>query len=63
MKKVLLSLLMLGILGSFSSNLWAKDLKIGYVDIFKIFNEYEKTKEYDKILEGKKTEEHSSEMK
>ena len=30
------------------------DLKIGYIDIFKVFNDYEKTKEYDAKLEKKK---------
>ncbi|MBD3246511.1 MAG: hypothetical protein GF333_05815 [Candidatus Omnitrophica bacterium] len=34
----------------------AKDMKIGYVDVFKVFNEYEKTKEYDAVLEKKKEE-------
>ncbi|UCC96125.1 MAG: OmpH family outer membrane protein, partial [Candidatus Omnitrophota bacterium] len=29
----------------------AKELKIGYVDLFQIFNEYEKTKKYDNVLE------------
>jgi len=33
---------------------FSKELKIGYVDIFKIFNEYEKTKDYDKKLEKEK---------
>ena len=39
---------------SFSSTCFSKDLKIGYVDIFKVFNDYEKTKEYDEKLEAKK---------
>ena len=41
---------------SFSSTAFSKDLKVGYVDIFKIFNEYAKTKEYDKVLEQEKEE-------
>lgn len=31
----------------------AADLKIGYVDVPKVFDEYDKTKEFDKSLEGK----------
>jgi outer membrane protein len=38
-------------------NLFCEELKIGYVDIFEVFNEYEKTKDYDKILEEKKASE------
>ena len=30
--------------------------KIGYVDLSKLFDEYSKTKEYDKVLEGKHNE-------
>ena len=41
---------------SFSSTAFSQELKIGYVDIFEVFNEYEKTKEYDAELEKKKTE-------
>lgn len=29
--------------------------KLGYVDLGKIFSEYNKTKDYDKVLEGKET--------
>lgn len=36
---------------------FAKELKIGYVDIFEVFNEYKKTKEYDKVLEREKGKE------
>ncbi|HBR14885.1 MAG TPA: hypothetical protein DD723_04990 [Candidatus Omnitrophica bacterium] len=32
------------------------DKKIGYVDLSKLFDEYEKTKEYDKVLETKTKE-------
>ena len=39
---------------SFSSTCFSKDLKIGYVDIFRVFNDYEKTKDYDKNLEKRK---------
>ncbi|MBF0619072.1 MAG: OmpH family outer membrane protein [Candidatus Omnitrophica bacterium] len=33
----------------------AADVKIGYVDLGKLFDEYEKTKAYDKILEADNT--------
>jgi len=54
MKKVFRCLLVLTLMMSFSSTCFSKDLKIGYVDIFKVFNDYEKTKEYDEKLEAKK---------
>lgn len=40
----------------FSLNVYSQRLKIGYVDVFKLFNQYKKTQDYDKILEGKKSE-------
>lgn len=52
MKKLVISILVLGLVSPLTGV--AKDLKIGYVDIFKVFNEYRKTKEYDKMLEEKK---------
>ena len=54
MKKIFGCLLVFAVIMSFSSTCFSKDLKIGYVDIFKVFNDYEKTKEYDKKLEKKK---------
>lgn len=53
MKKVVILILVTGL--TFPMYGVAKDLKIGYVDILKIFNEYQKTKEYDKMLEEKKS--------
>lgn len=35
---------------------FSEPLKIGYINLGKIFDEYEKTKEYDKTLEAKGTE-------
>ncbi len=32
---------------------YAADLKIGYVDLSRVFDEYHKTKDYDKVLEAK----------
>jgi len=54
MKKIFGCLLVFAVMFSFSSTCFSKDLKIGYVDIFKVFNDYEKTKEYDTKLEKKK---------
>jgi len=54
MKRIIGCLLVLTVVMSFSSTCFSEDLKIGYVDIFKVFNDYEKTKEYDEKLEAKK---------
>jgi len=56
MKKIFGCLLVLTVMMSLSSTCFAKDMKIGYVDIFKVFNDYEKTKEYDEKLETKKVD-------
>ncbi|MBN2483540.1 MAG: OmpH family outer membrane protein [Candidatus Omnitrophica bacterium] len=48
MRKLVVSLLVAGAV-MFSSYAFA--LEIGYVDIYQIFNEYKKTKDYDKVLE------------
>lgn len=40
-------------LGSFSFASLAKDLKLGYVNFFEVFNEYKKTKDYDETLTKK----------
>ena len=34
----------------------AADIKMGYADLSKLFDEYYKTKDYDKVLAGKSTE-------
>jgi len=54
MKKGLVILLSLGVMLSFVCSGFAQDLKIGYVDVFEVFNEYDKTKDYDATLEKKK---------
>lgn len=56
MRKYLVFLVTLGLIASFSFNSFSKDIKIGYVDIVKVFNEYEKTKTYDQKLEDQKGE-------
>ena len=32
---------------------YAADMKIGYMDLSRVFDEYYKTKDYDKVLEAK----------
>lgn len=55
--KVRKLILFVGILGILlSSGAYAKELKIGYVDVLMLFNEYDKTKDYESMLEGKKQE-------
>ena len=49
---IFLAVVLLGI--SFSSNTFSGDLKIGYVDVYKVFNEYDKTKESESVLDKKK---------
>jgi len=38
----------------FSFNVYSQKLKIGYVDILKLFNQYKKTQDYDKMLESER---------
>lgn len=54
MRKIAIFLTMAVLIGSFPFKSFAAEIKVGYVDIFEIFNEYEKTKEYDKNLEKRK---------
>ena len=49
-KTVLMTMLMLTFVAGASS---AADMKIGYVDLSRVFDEYYKTKDYDKVLEAK----------
>lgn len=54
MKRILLGIAILSIFCCLSNKSFAAELKIGYVDFFQVFNECDKTKEYDAILENKK---------
>ncbi len=56
MKRGLAILLTAGLIFSFTLSCFSEGLKIGYVDIFEVFNEYDKTKDYDSNLEKKKEE-------
>lgn len=55
MKKIF-GLLIFVLVLSISFTCFSKDLKIGYVDIIKVFNDYQKTKDYEGELEIKKKE-------
>ncbi|MCM8778802.1 MAG: OmpH family outer membrane protein [Candidatus Omnitrophica bacterium] len=55
MKKIfsfLISVLLLGL----TANAFSGEFKIGYIDISKVFDEYQRTKEEDTLLEKKGTE-------
>jgi outer membrane protein len=54
MRKFFAFLVVTAVALSFSVSGFAKDLKIGYVDTIKVFNDYQRTKEQDKQLETKK---------
>ena len=54
MRRILSLLVVVSLLLTMPASSFAKELKIGYVDIFEVFNEYKKTKEYDKVLEKEK---------
>jgi len=56
MKKLSIFVLVLGLVIGSQSVCFSKELKIGYVNVFKVFNEYAKTKEYDEKLEKNKKE-------
>lgn len=55
MRKIIAFLIIVGITLSFSLSVQAKDLEIGFVDILLVFNDYTKTKDYEDIIEQKKT--------
>lgn len=51
-KRLFLFLLVLGASLSFASPAWARLDKVGYVDVAKVFDSYQKTKENDSRLQG-----------
>ncbi len=57
MRKFLSLLVVVSLLLTMPGVSFAKELKVGYVDIFEVFNEYKKTQEYDKALESEKGKE------
>ncbi|MDD4955527.1 MAG: OmpH family outer membrane protein [Candidatus Omnitrophica bacterium] len=62
MKKCIIFLVALAVTCSFSQISFAKDLKIGYLNFLEVFNEYNKTKDYDEVL-NKKAEAKEKELK
>ena len=58
MKRVLFSIMLATVFALLSGPVGAADApaKIGYVDLSRLFDEYHKTKEYDKVLEAKNAE-------
>jgi outer membrane protein len=55
MRKAIYVLVALGFACALSVTSFAKDMKVGYVDVFKVFQDYKKTQDYEKDLDGKKT--------
>lgn len=53
MKKKTASLLIAILLTAWTAPAFAADLKFGYIDLARVFDEYQKTKELDKALESK----------
>ena len=53
MKKIFILVSFL-VLVLFSLNVFSKELKIGYVDFLKVYDEYQKTKDYQEIIEKKR---------
>jgi len=56
MRKYLIFLIILLFTASLSFTSFSKNLKIGYVDMLELFNEYQKTKDFDDNLEKKRLE-------
>jgi len=54
MKKILVILVMLSFGLSLLGSVYAQEQKFAYVDILKVFNEYQKTEKYDKKLQEDK---------
>ncbi len=52
MRRIIFLIIAAGLLISFSAR--AEELKMGYVDVFYIFSEYNKTKDYEDIITKKK---------
>ncbi|MDD5070460.1 MAG: OmpH family outer membrane protein [Candidatus Omnitrophica bacterium] len=52
-------LFVLAVVFAVSQTVFAKEMKVGVVDVFEVFNEYEKTKDYDKSLDEKRVKKES----
>ena len=51
-RMLLIAVAVIFVVGLFSANAFAKEYKIGYVDLAKVSDEYTKTKDYEKDFEG-----------
>lgn len=55
-KTLMIAIMTLVAVGCYWQGVFAKEIKIGYVNFMQVYNEYQKTKDYDAKLEGKKAE-------
>jgi outer membrane protein len=55
MKKLVLIIVAICVFGLLSPQASAKEIKIGYVNFMQVYNDYQKTLEYDTKLEAEKT--------
>jgi Skp family chaperone for outer membrane proteins len=60
-KSAVLAIALLGF--TLTSSVFAADMKFGYIDLTKVFSEYSKTKEYDKVFKDKQDAYESSREK
>jgi len=55
MRRAFYVLVALGFACALCVTSFAKDMRVGYVDVFKVFQDYKKTQDYEKELDAKKT--------
>lgn len=54
MRKLLVFLVAVIFVLGMAKPIFCEELKIGYVDVLKVFNDYKKTKDYDEVLEAER---------
>jgi outer membrane protein len=57
MRRAFYVLVALGFACALCVTSFAKEMKVGYVDVFKVFQDYKKTQDYEKDLDSKKNRE------
>ena len=57
MRRAFYVLVALGFACALCVTSFAKEMKVGYVDVFKVFQDYKKTQDYEKDLDGRKNRE------
>jgi len=62
-KLIVLAIAAIFVVGIFSANAFAKEYKIGYVDLAKVSDEYGKTKDYEKNFEAQVKEKDAQRQK